>query len=321
MLIRFLVSLAAICLIAACDQQPTAKPVASQSNIPTEVINSPDFSGANAHVHARRLAAFGDRSPGSPGAVKQLEYLKRELAAHGWQCQEQSFDMPTPLGNKRFTNLRVRWGKQAQFDQRPAGLLTCHIDTKTGIPGFTGANDGASGAGLILELARILSRKPEQAQAIELVFFDGEESFGEHITPEDGLYGSRHYASTMVGREPQWVINLDMVGRQNMKIRIPCDTSADLYRCYSQAISQLHFSESIWGISTMTIVDDHMPFQQRGIPALNIIDDFSDGEWWHTTYDNVDLLSTDSFQQSGLMVLCLLDQLLGSQSPFPPLSR
>lgn len=307
-------------LFFSCDRKDHAgvnNRTNQSGNIPAQTVETPDYSGNNALFHALRLTSFGQRHPGSPGAAKQLAYLKEILRNHGWSVLEQTFTKTTPAGEKNFVNLRARFGKQAAFSTPPAGLVTCHIDTKTGIPGFLGANDGASGAGALLELSRLFAFHPEQASRLELVFFDGEESFGLHITTADGLYGSRHYAESMGSQFPKWMVNLDMVGRQGMRIRIPSDTPQPFYQLYSQAIDELKLPSFSWGVSSMTIVDDHVPFQQRGIPALNIIDDFSKGNWWHTSHDSPDILSADSLQQTGRMVLRLCDILLSPGSPYP----
>ncbi len=64
---------------------------------------------------------------------------------------------------------------------------------------------------------------------------------------DDGLYGSRHYASSMQQPLPKWIINLDMVGRQGKKIRIPAMTPQSMYRVYSRAIRELGYSPEEWG--------------------------------------------------------------------------
>lgn len=102
-----------------------------------------------------------------------MDYLKEELAKCGWTCGNQAFEKETPQGPVRFVNLRARFGKAPNFLDPVRGLLTCHIDTKRGIDGFTGANDGASGAAAILETARILSGDPARAGNLELVFLTG----------------------------------------------------------------------------------------------------------------------------------------------------
>ena len=232
----------------------------------------------------------------------------------GFNEPGEAFEKETPQGPVRFVNLRARFGKAPNFLDPVRGLLTCHIDTKRGIAGFTGANDGASGAAAILETARILSGDPARAGNLELVFFDGEESFAEHMDSDDGLYGSRHYASSMRQPLPEWMINLDMVGRQGKKIRIPAMTPQSMYRVYSRAIRELGYSPEEWGVSGYAILDDHVPFMERGVDTLNLIDDFQDGNWWHTSKDNIGILGEKSFQQTGEMTLHILRQLL----PGPP---
>jgi len=296
-------------LLMQCEN-PAAPSLPGTETIPAQLRETDHFNGGNAMFHAARITEMGDRAPGSPGYRRQLDYLKGELAKHGWACQEQAFEKKTPKGAVRFVNLRARFGKTPDFQVPVCGLLTCHIDTKQGISGFTGANDGASGAAAILETARILAGDPARAGKLELVFFDGEESFAEHMDSEDGLYGSRHYAAAMQPPLPEWMINLDMVGRQGKKIRIPAMTPQAMYRVYSRAIRELGYSPEEWGVSGYAILDDHVPFMERGMDTLNLIDDFQDGSWWHTAKDNMGILGEKSFQQTGEMILHILRQLL-----------
>lgn len=300
-------------LLVQCEK-PVETEAPRTETIPSRLEETEHFHGGNALYHAARIAEIGDRSPASPGFRRQLDYLKGELSKHGWTCREQIFENETPKGLVRFVNLRARFGKEPDFQAPARGLLTCHIDTKTGISGFTGANDGASGAAAILETARILSRDPDRANALELVFFDGEESFDEHMDSEDGLYGSRFYASSLKKTLPAWMINLDMVGRQGKKIRIPAMTPQSMYKVYSRAIRELGYSQVEWGVSGYAILDDHVPFMDLGMDTLNLIDDFQDGSWWHTSRDNIGILGEESFKHTGEVTLHILRQLL----PAPP---
>ncbi len=298
-------------LLQGCDteQAPTPPPV--KSAIPEQLIAAEQFSGANCMYHADHITAIGDRAPATPGAAKQREYLKKTLNSYGWAVSEQPFEELTPTrGKVIFTNLRARYGAAPDFNAPAKGLLTCHVDTKTGIPGFVGANDGASGAATLLELARMLSKTPARATAIELVFFDGEECFGEHICDTDGLYGSRYHAANLPATLPVWMINLDMVGRQGKRIRIPSVTPPVLYQAYTKAIAELGVSRTEWGVSAGGILDDHIPYMELDINTLNIIDDFQDGNWWHTTADSMDILCPQSFDTTGRMILHILGALL-----------
>lgn len=302
-------------LLMQCEKS-VKTPLPNGSSIPSQIQQTEHFSGQNAMFHAAKIAEIGDRSTGSIGYRSQLDYLKSELSKYGWFCKEQAFKQHTPVGLVQFVNLRARFGQSPDFQTKVCGLLTCHIDTKQGISGFSGANDGASGAAAILETARILSKTPSLAQKLELVFFDGEESFAKHMDNNDGLYGSKHYALTMQQPYPKWVLNLDMVGRQGKKIRIPYVTPPSMYRVYSKAIRELGYSTEEWGVSGYAILDDHIPFMERNIDTLNLIDDFQDGNWWHTSKDNIGILGERSFQQTGEITLHILRQLL-SVSPDP----
>lgn len=297
-----------------CGKNPSSEAI-YQEPVPTELQTAEQFHGGNAMYHSARLTKMGDRSPASPGFRQQLNYLKDQLARSGWTCREQAFETMTPRGLVRFINLRARFGAQPDFSTPVTGLLTCHIDTKTGIPGFTGANDGASGAAAILETARILSRDTGRAEQMELVFFDGEESFGEHMDDEDGLYGSKYYADSLKNPLPAWMINLDMVGRQGKKIRIPSTTPQYLYQAYMQAVHDLGYSLAEWGVSGYGVIDDHVPFMERGMATLNMIDDFQDGHWWHTAGDNMGILGAESFKHTGEMTLNIIRRLIPAGPP------
>lgn len=294
--------------LVACDRKLDKSPLPPVNPIPTRLEASPSLSGKNALFHANEIVKIGDRSPGSPGAERQRTYLTKELTKCGWVVSEQPFEINTSKGTWKLTNLRARFGSSPGASSS-TGIISCHIDTKTDIPGFVGANDGASGAALILELARILQARPALAKQIEFVFFDGEESIGLHMTPDDGLYGSTYYADKMSEPYPQWLINLDMVGRQGMKIRIPADTNQAMYELYTKAISELKLNANTWGVASGMIMDDHQPFMRKGIPCINIIDDFTDGVWWHTANDSIEILDADSFLQSGKMTLFLIEHL------------
>lgn len=309
-LVTFWAFMALCILLPSCNQNTGNTNLIKEEkpSITTKISHSKEISGENALIHAERIVAIGDRSPASPGAKQQRQYLTKILQSYGWQVREQAFTTPTPKGDISFVNVRARFGNTNNWST-PLGIVSCHIDTKTGIPGFVGANDGASGAALLLELARILQIRPDIANKVEFVFFDGEESFEPHMTTEDGLYGSKYYAGQLKNPLPPWLINLDMVGRQGMKIRIPPDTADSLYTHYIQGIHALNLSPSVWGVASGAIMDDHIPFMQKGIPSLNIIDQFTDGIWWHTSADSIDILGADSFYQSGRMVLYLLEQL------------
>lgn len=150
-----------------------------------------DFNGARALESARKAVALGPRPAGSPAIVKLQAMIRAELAANGWQVSEDMFVATTPIGKVTMRNIIGKLpGKSGR-----AVVFTGHYDTKA-IPGvkFVGANDGGASTGWLLEMARVLPKLPRNDDVM-LVFFDGEEAFGEWSNT-NGIYGSRHLAET-----------------------------------------------------------------------------------------------------------------------------
>lgn len=274
--------------------------------------------GNDAHALTARILEFGPRPPGSQALDQVRAHLRAELKAAGWATVEQEFEQRTPVGMMRFGNVRARFqashGEDGIWEKPVDGLLAAHIDSKHHKDRhFVGADDAASACAAVVVIARYLARRnPRLASQVELVFFDGEEAFGEHITPTDGLYGSRRYAAQWRGREdlPKWGILLDMIGHKDLRIALPADThtwqkDAVLAAAHAEAVER-HFS-----IAAGPIIDDHVPLNIVGIPTVNLIGDFSRFRWWHTANDNLDLISPESLDISIRVTLRLLEEFAG----------
>ena len=252
---------------------------------------------------ARWYVVHGPRYSGSPAYERQLQYLEKHLHAAGWQTVRDTFTAPNGV---KMCNLRAFRGSA------PAPLLlSCHIDTKINIaPDFESADDGASGAAVLLELARTLEEAP-----VELIFLDGEEAFARHMSETDGLYGSKFDVARRGSRLPRWQINLDMVGGRNKTIAIPSlDTSDFMYRQYCTAIRTLGLPEEKWCVWPGGYMDDHIPYLQAGVDSINLIAAFSGSNWWHTVKDNMSRICPRSLHESGAIVQQLIDQLLSEAS-------
>ncbi len=295
-------------LLTACDSGGKAETPAPRPVL--ELVGAPAFSGNNAYTHCAALCALGPRPSGSAAYEAQLAYLEKQLQEAGWQTRREVF---APMAGMRMVNLHASFGSEPTT--RPL-LLSCHIDTKAGIPGLIGADDGASGAAVMLECARLLAaQQPKQAGQVELIFFDGEEAFGARMSDTDGMYGSKHDVARRSAEElPRWQINLDMVGGRDMMIAPPLlDTSEAMFSRYEQAVKELKLSPERWSVYPGSYLDDHLPYLQAGVDSLNIIAHFQGSSWWHTARDNMERISARSLEESGRMVLQLISLLLGSQ--------
>ena len=274
--------------------------------------------GQAAYNQTAAILAMGPRPPQSEGLKNARNHVKAELEKAGWVTQGQAFERNTPEGTLNFENLRARFpaGAGDAWTHPVRAVLCAHLDSKQFKDRhFLGADDAASACAAIVEIAKFLAKKrPAQAKSLELVFFDGEEALGPDIIPTDGLYGSRHYANQWRARadKPRFGILLDMVGHENLSIRLSSDTPADLKERVLAA-AKTEDAESHFGMAMGPITDDHVPLNSAGIPTVDIIGDFGNGGWWHTPADNQKIISAKSLDISIRVTLRMLDQWLENE--------
>jgi glutaminyl-peptide cyclotransferase len=292
---------------ATCKQPPTVKlaPVDVPANI-----------GAQAYAHVKALCEIGPRPTSSFGWSQSLGYMTQQLVLMGLSPKKDTWI--DKLEQIEFTNIRVRIpGKSKQLI-----VLGCHHDTKN-CSGhldpehnfrFVGANDSGSGVGLLLELARILKTRNNQA-SYELVFFDGEECIGWDWDQDRALFGSkryvRKYQQSLANDETtppiQAFILLDMVGSKDLQIDDDTNSDQELRDIfYAAAKAQGH--EKHFYLSSLPISDDHIPFIEAGIRSIDLID-LDDNDQWHKPSDTLEFISAESLQTVGSTVLTALPEL------------
>jgi Zn-dependent M28 family amino/carboxypeptidase len=204
-------------------------------------------------------------------------------------------------------NLIARFASKAKASD--LFLLCGHYDTKIFDSfRFVGANDGGSSTGLLLELARVLSKQPRLAESVELVFFDGEEAF-ENFSNTDGIYGSRHFAQELAhngsAKSFRGGILFDMIGDRALKVTIPPNSPPNIARDIFASAEALKL-RNYFTYFDQDITDDHAPLNGIGIPVIDLID-FRFG-YWHTADDTIDKLSPQSLQIIGSVALYYLSE-------------
>ena len=279
-----------------------------------------NFSGERALSYVDKQTSFGPRVAGSDSLEETRQYMEQLLLGWGWEVKRQVFQQKTPEGQVEFVNLRVRYagkrGDAAQQWARPIdGVIVSHYESKKFTAfDFVGANDPGSSVGGLLEIARVLSERPEIAEKVELVFFDGEEAFVEY-SDIDGLYGSRHYAKLLKQwpdkTKPLWGLLLDMIGDKDLAIRVPKDSPSHLAEALFAAAEDLSLRKH-FGMGGQKITDDHVPLNEVGIPTIDIID--MDYSYWHTPGDTADKLSAESLEIVGETVLLMIEKYLLDKS-------
>jgi glutaminyl-peptide cyclotransferase len=267
--------------------------------------STPAFDGNRAYEHVRQLVAIGPRVAGSPGAAQARAYITKELRALDLTVDEQAFDATTPLGVAKMVNLRVTLAGGG----RAGGgrlIIAGHYDTKR-FPefAFVGANDGGSSAAFLIELARALKGRT-LALPIELLFLDGEEAVIDWHKNNDNTYGSRYYvdAARKQGtlKDIRALVLVDMVGDRDLRIMRESNSTSwltDLIWSAAKRVKRTEFVDE-----ETTIDDDHVPFLQAGVPAVDIID--LDYPAWHTAEDTLDKVSPRSLEAVATVLLAAL---------------
>ncbi len=183
-----------------------------------------------------------------------------------------------------------------------------HYDTKRVGFRFVGANDGGSSTGFLLELLRVLKNRPRKL-AIEVVFFDGEESIVAW-EGSDHTYGSREYvqAAKRNGslKDIRAMVLVDMIGDKALDISREQSSTRWLTDIVWSSAKRLGHHKVFLG-ETIPIEDDHMPFLAAGVPSVDIID--LDYPAWHTAEDTLDKLSPKSLQIVGDVLLDALPKI------------
>jgi glutaminyl-peptide cyclotransferase len=249
------------------------------------------FDGQRAYQDVLAQVAFGPRTPGSQAHAKAIVYIQDELHKAGWQTELQEttwqgFAVKNIIASRTNESPQIIVG--AHYDSR----LLADQDPGPGRSGpVPGANDGASGVAVLLEMARTL---PSESIPVWLVFFDAEDNGG--LDGRVWIMGSRAFVAALTVR-PRAAVILDMVGDADLNIYIERNSDAKLItEIWTQAASLGHEQQFIQVIK-YSMLDDHTPFLEAGIPAIDIID--FDYPYWHTAADTPDKLSSRSLQIVG----------------------
>jgi glutaminyl-peptide cyclotransferase len=269
------------------------------------------------------LAAAGDLpfADGEDGEPARLEVDDFDADA-AWELLEYQVELgPRPAGSEASLRLARRLRNRlprGRFEAVPGGLrnvvgtvrgrergyvvVGAHYDTKD-IPGFVGANDGASGTAVVTELARTV-RRPRHT--IHFILFDGEESpRGSNNFYRDGLRGSKVAARRY--RDARAMVLLDFVGERGLRIPREGYSNERLWERLRRAAREVGaggvFPDSTQG----AVQDDHLPFLEEGVPAIDLIDfDFS---CFHRRCDDLSVVSRRSLDAVGETVLRMLASL------------
>jgi glutaminyl-peptide cyclotransferase len=250
------------------------------------------FDGSRAYRDVQTQVDFGPRIPGSEGHAQFRTWLRTELESAGWEVDVHESNR---MGHPIYNIIAKRNADDPQI------ILGAHYDTrmiadqdpelgKRFLP-VPGANDGASGVAVLLEMARSL---PKDTVPVWLVFFDTEDN--GRIEGWDWILGSRAFAEEIPVR-PQAVVIVDMIGDSDLNIYLERNSNVAIRTEIWATAEELGYADKFINQEKFSMLDDHTPFLEAGIPAVDIID--FDYPYWHTTQDTPDKVSAESLQTVG----------------------
>jgi Iap family predicted aminopeptidase len=291
---RVLASLTALVAVAGCGSSGSA-------DVPAAGVTVPErppvrFDAGEAMADLRAEVAIGPRPAGSAADVRDARFIARRLREAGVQDVRIQSPYLNVVGEVPGT--------------RPGSIVVgAHHDTKD-IPGFAGANDGASGVAVVLEVARALVRH-WRGPTLEFALFDAEESTGQGDSVRgflrSGDRGSRQYvAYAQTGEQGSpdiasihAMVLFDLVGDCDLKIPREETSDKGLYDLFARASPGGPFTGT-----SMGVLDDHTPFERAEIPSVDLIDfDYGPGPppgaYFHTRGDNLQHVCRSSLDEVG----------------------
>ncbi|MCU0291698.1 MAG: M28 family peptidase [Thermoanaerobaculaceae bacterium] len=257
------------------------------------------FAGERAYELVEEQCALGPRIAGSSGSARCRELIARSLQSAGWPVETDGFT----YRRASCCNLLSR-----PSTEKPAILLGAHFDTRPRADRerhwwrrrqpVPGANDGASGVAVLLELARVLSPPPP---GVWLAFFDAEDR--GHLEGWPFCVGSSRMAASLQPA-PAAVVVADMVGGAAARFYLERSSHQGLARAIWKTAADLGLAETFVSEPRHAVWDDHTPFLQRGIPAADIVD--LDYPHWHRVTDTPGNVTAATLGRVGLVLETLV---------------
>lgn len=290
-------------VFTASAQKPQAKPSAK-------------FSGQAAYDLTKQfIAAAPHRWVGSPDHAKAEEFIKSHFTAEAAKgnFETDNFSASTPAGQLAMKNFIVR------YPGKKDGVIVLASHYETNYPlrdiGFVGANDGGSTTAFLIELGNYLRAHPPEGYSVWLVFDDGEEAI-QAWSDRDSLYGTRHLAAKWSQdgtlKKIKAFIVVDMIADKDLNIDRDQNSTPWLLDLLATSAKNTGHSSYVFAKEN-ALQDDHLPFRQRGVPVLDIIDiDYGSPTrenpegYHHTALDTLDKISAHSLQVTGDLVVELM---------------
>jgi len=315
-------------LWVSCNQQPGSKAAQTETARPKSTVKIPDFNSDSAYESVRAQLAFGPRVPNTPAHVKCANYLISKMKTYTPVVMVQKGTLSafngTPL---HFQNIIASWKPEtnnrillcAHWDSRP--FADHDPDKKNRSKPVDAANDGASGVGVLMEMARQFSLL-NPTVGVDIIFFDVE----DYGPPQDqtmsdsedqwGL-GAQYWAKNphKSGYVARYGILLDMVGARNATFLMEgysMQYAGDIVKSIWSTAARIGYVSWFPEEQAGYITDDHVPINRiANIPTIDIIHLDKNSEtgfypYWHTTGDTFDKIDKNTLKVVGQTLMTVV---------------
>lgn len=273
-------------------------------------VEPPLFDGERAFEYLVRQVKLGPRVPGTDAWKQARTLYYTHFQSFGMAVDSQAFEFFDPYSRTEKTLVNVIARVKGTRPEGPPILLVAHYDSRPRTDqhsdplrrtdSLIGANDGASGVAVLLEMANLFAAKPPESD-IEILLVDGED-WGMEGDPEHYLLGARYFASRGIHGKYRFGIVIDMVGGKDMQI---------FREVYSDRYNK-PLNDMVWNAAGRlalpafrdsvkhVVLDDHLPINAGSVPAIVLID--FDYPYWHTERDIPVNCSAGSLEQVGRLL-------------------
>jgi glutaminyl-peptide cyclotransferase len=312
--------------VSACKTDKPQPEAPAADAPPSRTYKVPAFSADTAYYFIEKQVAFGPRVPNSDAHKACKEWLVSQLKSYGLDVVEQDFKAKAYTGETlNGTNIIGRHNPKAakrivlaaHWDTRH--IADSPINTERKDEPILGADDGGSGVGALLEIARLLRDNPIDPQdlGVDIVLFDLEdygEAGGDH---RSYCLGSQHWSKNFhtPNYKARYGILLDMVGARGARFTkegFSMTYAPDLMNKVWRLASGMNYGNYFVNIETPEIVDDHYFVNTIArIPMIDIINrpagtNTGFGDHWHTHNDNMDIIDRNTLKAVGQVVAAVI---------------
>jgi glutaminyl-peptide cyclotransferase len=310
-----LLLIAGMLTLISCNNKKTGQSEQKPGNQDISIGNHfPVFDGIKAYSYLKAQTDFGPRNPGSIGHEQCLHYLSTELKKFADDVSLQSFEQNGYGETLKLTNIFGSFNTKnkkrilllAHWDSRPRAEMDTD-ETSRNKP-ILGANDGASGVAVLLELARLLKTNPPPV-GVDILFTDGEDYGNSTQDGNDDMYflGAKYFAGHKLSSyTPQFGILLDMIGDRDLQIPMEQHSmryAPQVVELVWKTAEENNVSQFV-NLPGENISDDHLCLNEAGIPTIDLID--FDFPYWHTHQDTPDKCSPQSLEAVGKVLSALI---------------